>query len=475
MWRRSSLLLLVAACSSEITTSGGAGGGGAGGGGGSGGDAGAGGAAGGGAGGAGGAGASAGSGGAGASSGGGGAGGDPCAACVGPGELCKNGACVTDCTDPASAPCDPGTVCNVSEAAPKQCVPEGSPCTIAGPGVACGAVTCGAGTLCDPVAGACSPDLPCLGMSLVGDTYFGAACSCARPPPSCAAADLAALNGAAFMTGLVDLDFDLTCGAWGVTVVSGPDYLRHMLPDGTWSPTTGVANLNMGEVAAAQGSNGTFGGSDVEVALTYNCCANCGCAANPPQGVAWFDQVQGTLPMVIPSPAFTTGAGPFGSGYLDTGPQGLTLGLFFDVYVGNVQANGDLWRVSLQNQIAAPVADLGSRVYASTAFDAARLLVATEAGDLVFVNTTSGLTSLFASGVADVTSLARDPWNGRVYVATKGGAIEAFASDGADLGLFAQASGSGRISLARDNFLYHLVSTPIQVASVERFALPSDP
>ena len=36
---------------------------------------------------------------------------------------------------------------------------------------------------------------------------------------------------------------------------------------------------NMGEVAAIQGDNGVFGGGLTDVALTYICCANCGCIA----------------------------------------------------------------------------------------------------------------------------------------------------------------------------------------------------
>ena len=31
----------------------------------------------------------------------------------------------------------------------------------------------------------------------------------------------------------MDLDFDLACNAWGVTTLSGPDYLRRLTPAGT--------------------------------------------------------------------------------------------------------------------------------------------------------------------------------------------------------------------------------------------------
>jgi hypothetical protein len=96
--------------------------------------------------------------------------------------------------------------------------------------------------------------------------------------------------------GIFDLDFDQSCNAWGVTMISGTDYLRKITPQGAVSEYAGVTNLNMGEVAAIQGASGTFGGGLSDVALTYICCATCGCilTSSAPQGVAALEQ--GALP-----------------------------------------------------------------------------------------------------------------------------------------------------------------------------------
>jgi len=293
-----------------------------------------------------------------------------------------------------------------------------------------------------------------------------------RPPPECAPATLAQLNDPAFVAGLVDLDFDLACNAWGVTVLSGPDYLRKMDPTGQMSVVQGVTNLNMGEVAAIQGEQGTFGGTVTEVGLTYNCCAGCGCQGTP-QGVAYYDQATGMLPLVIPSQQITTGAGPFQSSYLDTGPQGLTWGLTRTLFVGNVAADGDFHTVQLDIGASSLVTTFSARVYAASPYDATRMLVALANREIVLLDVYDKSSLTFATMPLDVTSLARDPFTGHVYVSLYGGEIRELDSAGVDLGVFAKAAKTGRIALARDNYLYHVAVAPVGAASIERFALPA--
>ncbi len=391
----------------------------------------------------------------------------------GPGQACAGGACVDDCAGPGATPCGAGTVCNVGDGKAGQCVPVGGACVVTGPFEACGGKVCGPGSSCNPKIGACVADLPCIGLTCDGGVCHGAACPCDRPAPTCAVAPLASLNAAAFTYGLVDLDVDLQCGAWGVTVLSGPDYLRKMSPAGQVTSVTGVTNLNMGEVAAIQGMGSIGQGNVVDVALTYNCCANCGCQAGSPQGVAHFDAQTGTLPMVIPAIKTTTGPGPFGDGYLDTGPQGLSYGLGRQVYVGNIATNGDVYSVDLDTSTKSLVATLPSRVYAAAPYDGTRLLVAMATKELVLLHVADGSTTPFATAPADITSLARDSFTGDVYVGLKGGAVQRLSGKGKDLGQFAKAKGSGRISIAHDNYLYQVNVAPVAYATVERFALPA--
>lgn len=397
---------------------------------------------------------------------------DAAGLCNGPGEICSGGACKADCTAPGANACAAGTVCNVSDANPGACVAEGSACLVAGGLEPCGAWSCGPGSTCDSNTLTCVAALPCLGAVCTGSVCHGSSCPCERPAPACAPATLDQLNNTAFINGLVDLDFDLSCGAWGVTVISGADYLRNMDTAGLVKTVQGVTNLNMGEVAAVQGQNGTFGGMTTDVGLTYNCCAACGCQGTP-QGVAFYDQPANTLPLVIPSAKITTGLGPFQSAYLDTGPQGLTWGLSRKLYVGNVDQDGDFHAVDLTTNTKGLVTTFPARVYAATPFDGTRLLVALATKDVVLLDVVSGLVKPFATLASDVTSMARDPFTGHVYISLNGGAIRDLSAKGDDLGKLGQGLKSGRIALARDGYLYHLNAAPVGVASVERFVLPT--
>src|SRR5699024_10074004 len=115
--------------------------------------------------------------------------------------------------------------------------------------------------------------------------------------------------------GLVDLEFDPGCTAWGATLISGPDYLRSVTPRGTTGSLAGITNLSMGEVAVLQQvvtprSGATpYGGAMIDVSLGYICCSTCGCMLDStPQGVARLDPVAMALPLVIPSQTFTDGS-----------------------------------------------------------------------------------------------------------------------------------------------------------------------
>lgn len=259
-----------------------------------------------------------------------GSGGCSAATCTQAGYACLAGACVEDCRLPGANACEAGKVCDVGSEHPGKCVTPGTGCVITSQPVACAgagdsALTCGPGTRCDAGSG-CYPALPCKAMKCEGGTCWGTECSCTRPPAPCSPAalgkpgDAGTLNDYKFTKcgslsscdgGIFDLDFDQKCNAYGVTMLSGTDYLRKIDPQGKVSEVAGVTNLNMGEVAAIQGKSGLFGGGLEDVALTYICCATCGCilsgSGGNPQGVAALDPTNATLPMKIPTTKYSSG------------------------------------------------------------------------------------------------------------------------------------------------------------------------
>ncbi len=398
---------------------------------------------------------------------------DSGALCQQPWESCVAGECKSPCWAPGEG-CDEGFVCSVGNGPGGQCVPPGDPCLVTGATVECGEQWCGPGTLCHPQLQTCVPDLPCHALHCVGPACAGMGCACTRPSASCTAPPITARNDPSFTFGLVDLDFDLNCGAWAVTIISGPDYLRHVSSTGEISQVQGVTNLNMDEVAALQGINATFGGDVLEVALTYTCCNSCGCVSDPPKGVAWYDQANGALPLLIPAQISLYGEGPFHTTYLDEGPKGLTWGLEEALYVGNVQANGDFYTVDLATQTIGLVTTFPHRVWAACPFDGDRLLVALADGTVRLLYTGDGSDTLFAETQNDVTSMVRDPFTGRVYLSFFGGEVRVFSSGGKDLGPFALGTQTGRVSISPDGFLFHLNVAPVGTASVERFELPGE-
>jgi hypothetical protein len=279
--------------------------------------------------------------------------------------------------------------------------------------------------------------------------------------------------------GIFDLDFDQACNAYGVTMISGPDYLRKIDPSGQVTEYVGVTNLNMGEVATIKGREGQFGGGLSNVALTYICCASCGCIlsgpGSQPQGVAELDFATSELPMRIPSTQFTTGAGPFGNAAVDTGPYGLTWGLDRVLYAGNIEQNGDFHAIDLDTNSKIVVTSFPSRVLAAAPFDSNWMLVAVEGGSVHLVPVLGKVapTTPLIALTGEVTSLARDPWSGRVYASLNTLDIVSFDEDGNDLQVFQVAPALGRIALAPDGYVYHLtLGWPTQPAIV-RWELPN--
>jgi len=256
--------------------------------------------------------------------------------CTEPGAACNKGACVADCRFREANRCPAGTACDFTDG---KCRAETSECYLPPTFQPCPAPSapskqCGPGTMCDG-AGSCLVALGTGCTDLVAEPdgrTWATGCPCERPAPRCSSASLENLNKAEFVgspvndrdsEGAFDLDFDDVCTAYAVTMISGPDYLRQMTPDGTLTTWTSTTNLNMGQVAVLRIPTGEFKELG-DVAATYICCATCGCIETGEDGrlgVVRLDRTSTTrpLPNVIAAKP-TTGTGPFGSTTLDTGP-----------------------------------------------------------------------------------------------------------------------------------------------------------
>lgn len=326
--------------------------------------------------------------------------------------------------------------------------------------------------------GQCEPAPPCASMHCASGngTCWGSSCAVTRPVAACTPAPLARMQMADFLlgndNGLTDIELDDACNAYGVTVISGPDYLRQLAPDGTLTVTAGVTNLNMGEVAVLRPYSGEFGSSPGEVALTYTCCVTCGCVGTDPQGVSRFDRAHGTLPIVVTATP-STGAGPFGNPILDSGPYGLTWGRDRTLYVGNVDHVGDLVRADLETGTSAMIADLGQRVYATATFDTTSLLVALADGTIQRVSTDGMHTALWATVTPAATSLVRDPFLGVVYVSRADGTVATYGADGTAGAMIAVAGAAGRIAYSPDGALYYLRTGFSHTQTLARIDLPT--
>lgn len=397
---------------------------------------------------------------------------DAACACTA-GQTCALGMCRNECGNPAALPCASGTTCDFITSA---CVPTGTSGTLTGEGVMCGSTRCLPGTECN-AADSCEPAAPCVSMTCANGACWGTSCTATRRVAACTPAPLPRLNQADFTGGgdggLVDLEFDDACSAYGVTTISGRDYMRELHADGTLIQYNGVTNLNMGEVAVLRAFTGEFGTEPGDAALTYICCATCGCVGADPQGVARLvREPMPTLPMVI-NAVPTTGTGPFGSVGFDTGPYGLTWGRDRTLYVGNVMRNGDFHSASLDTGTTAEVHRFDARVHASTTFSASELLIALADRTLVRMSNDGMHTRPFATVPGDVTSLVRDPFNGAVYVSLRDGTVIAFDARGnASTPILTTPGRNGRIAYGPDGRLYYLRFRFPGRAMIETFDLP---
>jgi hypothetical protein len=408
------------------------------------------------------------------------AGPDAAACDCGPGERCGAEGCTSECPHPEAEPCGAGQVCDVASGG---CVEEGTTGILTGEGVRCGedGPRCLPGSECG-LDGRCQAAPPCFGVRCTDDrsTCWGVSCLTRRPTGECAPAPLERMNMDDFLRGgdggAFDLEFDDACNTYVVTMISGTDYLRQLAPDGTLTVWNGVTNLNMGEVAVRRIEGDEFGTGDGEgqVALTYVCCATCGCVADDPQGVARLDRgdPDTSLPMVVTATP-SQGMGPFDRPELDTGPYGLTWGRDNTLYVGNVSAQGDLVRADLDEGTSEEIHRLPARIHASAVFDRRSLLVAVDEGIVHRVATDSDASEVWADVGEDVTSLVRDPFTGRVYVSVTSARILEYAATGERLGEWATPGARGRLAYAPDGYLYYLISGWPTRAEVLRFQLPA--
>jgi hypothetical protein len=401
----------------------------------------------------------------------------PACECVG-GEVCRADRCVMECGDPASETCGAGNACDYATGA---CVSEGAAGALTGSGEECGDTLCLPGTECNLV-GSCVPAAPCDTLRCAEDmsACWGSMCRSERPAGACTPAPLERLNESDFIHGgsggAFDLEFDDICNAYTVTMISGTDYMRQLAPDGTFTEWDGVTNLNMGEVAVRRLPDSEFGMGDGpgKVAFTYTCCPTCGCVGDDPQGVAQLvREGDVNLPMVLTS-STSQGMGPFEASltYLNAGPAGLTWGRDNTLFVGNVESNGDFVRADVDALEVEVIQTFPERVHASAVFSNTSLLVATAGGTIYRVATNIDAREVWAEVGADVTSLFRDPFTGRVFVSLSGGRIDTYDPSGTLIGEFESTGADGRMTYSPDGFLYYLTAEQA-TARVLRFALPT--
>jgi hypothetical protein len=353
------------------------------------------------------------------------------------------------------------------------CVDPNAACTLTGDSVPCGDSMCGPGTVCDD-QGTCIPIAPCGQVECLDGQCWGTGCVCERPI-TCATATAEQLNGP-FATDIFGLDFADDCNAWMVTLRSGTDYLRRLTPMGELTEWAGVSNLDMGEVKVLKALNPQFpapgiddilsplgegvphtvGGELGEVAISYTCCPNCGCAADPPQGVArLLEGDPEPLPIVIVAVA-TQGSGPFGNIAADSGPMGLTWGDDLRLYVGNSTANGNFDTADLLMGTQAMLAQFDSRVTAAAPVSAVHLVIGLETGELLRFNTETQSITPLVDLAAGITSLSHDSFTGRVYAGLADlGVVEVDPFTGEFTNFQAMPS-KGRVAVSPDGKLWYV-------------------
>ncbi len=417
-------------------------------------------------------------------------GGCTAATCAAPGSACVDGACTMDCRRTGAIACSAGTMCDFTDGL---CRAPGA-CVLAAHFDACatGSAMCGPGTECD-AGGNCAIAGGCTGLVCEPDgRCFADRCPCMRPAPTCSVAPLTSLNRPEFAgaqpintnqgEGIMDLEFDDICSAYAVTVISGTDQLRQVTPDGTLTAWNSVSNLDMGEVAVLRLPGNRPGTTLGEVAATYICIAGCTPTGEDGQmGVVRLDRTSTSrpLPNVVPA-AQTIGTGPFRNTVVDAGPYGLTWGRDRTLYIGNLDANGNFFRVDLITRTPTMVAHFTARVTASTVYDATHLLVAIEGSEVYMLATATGAIALWAILGPHVTSIARDGFTGRIYAeisATPPRIVE-ITADGTGVTTFQNPARLGRIAIAPDGYLYHASVYPnvqwsdTTAPPIERWALP---
>jgi len=401
--------------------------------------------------------------------------GPSCGICNQPNEQCIDDMCVMTCQGQDPDPCGPELACDVISGECKD--PELDACVLAGPSTACGASTCGPGTVCDGVD-TCLAIAPCAGVVCTDEgACWGDQCICERAI-ACSDPAIDLLNGP-FSTEIGGIDFADDCHAWMVTLRSGPDYLRRLKPDGTLDQWTGVANLNMGEVKILRELTvpqltAPFPLSDEpvppskiegigEVAITYTCCATCGCQANPPQGVARLveEDMMTPLPIVIVA-IVTQGTGPFtgnAATAANAGPQGLTWGADRVLYVGNSTANGIFNSADLEAMTQTDEAVFMARVTASAPVSPAHLVVGLDGGEVYRFNVLTKQSEFVISLEADITSFSHDKFTGEVYAGLSTLEIVRFHPFTGEVTSFDTMPAQGRVAVSPSGTLYY---TPVR-------------
>lgn len=424
---------------------------------------------------------------------------DPCLFCDAPNQQCLEGECVTTCQGQLPDPCGPAQVCDVMSG---QCRDPDAACTLAGSSEPCNDQQCGPGSVCDG-QGECIPVAPCGDVAcLATGQCWGTQCSCARAI-DCMPPEEAALNGP-FAVEIGGLEFADDCTAWMVTLRSGTDYVRRLRPDGTLTEWPGVSNLNMGEVkvlkAVTPPAGLTPGAPDAltglapvaapardalaappargveglgEVAITYTCCSACGCFTDPPQGVARLVESNPAdpLPLVIEA-VVTQGTGPFGAAVADAGPFGLTWGIDRVLYVGNSTANGDVVTADLDAGTQSALGSLPGRITAGTPVSAAHLLFAIEGGEVYRFNVLTLEAELLVDLGDDVTSLAHDAFDGRVYAGLRSLDVVVLAPRTGTVEPFDVMPGRGRVTVSPNGQLWFSPVAYLEPNPVTAWDLP---
>jgi hypothetical protein len=407
---------------------------------------------------------------------------DLCGDCSEPNQACVDGECVTSCQGQDPSPCPMGQVCDVISG---ECKPQDSACTLAGATTACSNRTCGPGSVCDD-QGTCLPIAPCADVACTSEgACWGILCQCERPV-GCEDPTLEALNGP-FSDKIIGIDFADDCTAWMVTLRSGTDYLRRLLPSGELSEWPGVSNLDMGEVKVLRSltvpqltappplSDPNTPPLPVEglgeVAITYTCIG--GCDGPDPQGVARLveDDPMNPLPLVIIA-TVTTGLGPFEAPVADAGPQGLTWGVDRVLYVGNSTANGEFNRADLEAGTQELVTTLPARVHASAPVSPVHLLVALEGGELRRYNVITQVATSVAQLGAHATALSQDPFTNLVYASLSTLEVVAIDPFSGVIDDFAVMPGKGRVAVSPSGKLYFIPADYLVPGDISAWDLP---